>query len=154
MGSMTAPTIQVGRVVSHRLTQTLRTDALVTGILGPGATPDLELRRWDQTTNVLLLVPLVKHKDNAVISEIAWDWLLPEEIAEMPSLAVGQSVAFFDAQMGYHEAVVIAKNDATTLPYLELLWWDVQAGQERREANVGHQDVVGVAVAHWRGLNE
>src|SRR5574341_787863 len=110
--------------------------------------------RWDQTTNVLLLVPLVKHKDNAVISEIAWDWLLPEEIAEMPSLAVGQSVAFFDAQMGYHEAVVIAKNDATTLPYLELLWWDVQAGQERREANVGHQDVVGVAVAHWRGLNE
>ena len=154
MSAMSEPTIQVGRVISHRLTQTLRTDAIVTGILGPGAKPDLELRRWDQTTNVLLLVPLVKHKVNCVISEIAWDWLLPEEIAEMPSLAVGQSVAYFEVGGAYHEAIVTAKNDATLLPPLELLYWDVTAGQEVRVPTVSHREIVGLTVANWRGLNE
>ena len=154
MSAMTEPTIQAGLVVSHRLTQTLRTDAIVTGILGAGDRPDLELLRWNQTTNLAVRVPLVKHADNCVISEIAWNWLLPEEIAEMPGLVVGQSVAYFDAQVAYHEAIVTAKNDATLLPPLELIYWDIQAGTAVRVASVGHRDVVGAAGPYWRGLNE
>lgn len=154
---MTEPTLEVPRILSYHPTPDTHQDAILTGNLGGGTYPNVELRIWNQTTNLLLLLPAVPHRTNVLPNVGFWDWLLPEEIGEMPMLAVGQSVAYFEVTAGgsiYHEAIATARLDTRTLPALELVYWSQATGTEVRIASAEHRDVVGASVSHWRGLNE
>lgn len=154
--AMAPPTISVGRIVSYHISQTIRRDAIVARIIVGGEEPELlDLRYWDPVTGLLLLAEAVFHRGNAP-GVTYWDWLDAGEIAEATDLEAGNSVAQFDADSSYHEAIVTARTSGTR-PLVDLVEWRESnpiGQQEVRFSSVPHREDVTLPALHWRWINE